>query len=259
MGWVSAGCAVLLAGCSELPGERDAVDQGNAATAAAYSALHEGQWDEAIRAFNEVLDFHPELFRLHLDLANLYLDHGKEPVLAIYHYSRYLDLRPDTQKRVLIEDRIRVARVQVSNLVGKELLARVAASEAVISSNLMLRASVAELGRKLKVSESALKQTESTLKESLGLISRLQQSEKRLSQVLRGQKGAGGNDAMRPPENVAADRPRTYRVKRGDSLSRIARNVYGDGALWPRLLEANKDLLRGDPEHLDKGQILVVP
>ena len=135
MGWVSAGCAVLLAGCSELPGERDAVDQGNAATAAAYSALHEGQWDEAIRAFNEVLDFHPELFRLHLDLANLYLDHGKEPVLAIYHYSRYLDLRPDTQKRVLIEDRIRVARVQVSNLVGKELLARVAASEAVISSN----------------------------------------------------------------------------------------------------------------------------
>lgn len=33
--------------------------------------------------------------------------------------------------------------------------------------------------------------------------------------------------------------PRTYTVKKGDSLYKIARRFYGDGALWPTLYEKN--------------------
>ena len=34
--------------------------------------------------------------------------------------------------------------------------------------------------------------------------------------------------------------PKTYMVKRGDSLYKIARRFYGDGTLWETLYEKNK-------------------
>jgi nucleoid-associated protein YgaU len=35
--------------------------------------------------------------------------------------------------------------------------------------------------------------------------------------------------------------PRTYVVKKGDSLSKIAKQFYGDMKLWKKIFEANRD------------------
>ena len=50
----------------------------------------------------------------------------------------------------------------------------------------------------------------------------------------------------------------TYTVKSGDSLSRIAQHVYGDGNAWKRIFEANRDVL-ADPDKLQPGQSLRIP
>jgi nucleoid-associated protein YgaU len=34
---------------------------------------------------------------------------------------------------------------------------------------------------------------------------------------------------------------KVYEVKPGDSLSKIAKNEYGDASKWPQIFEANKD------------------
>ncbi len=52
--------------------------------------------------------------------------------------------------------------------------------------------------------------------------------------------------------------PKTYRVKRGDSLSKIASAVYGDGRRWRKIYDANRSILRG-PDHVRIGQILTIP
>jgi len=50
----------------------------------------------------------------------------------------------------------------------------------------------------------------------------------------------------------------TYTVQAGDSLSQIAKTVYGDGTLWLELFEANQDSL-DNPNVLSVGTELIIP
>jgi nucleoid-associated protein YgaU len=51
---------------------------------------------------------------------------------------------------------------------------------------------------------------------------------------------------------------KTYEVKSGDSLSKIAKQEYGDAGKWPQIFEANKDILK-DPNKIYPGQKLKIP
>jgi hypothetical protein len=51
---------------------------------------------------------------------------------------------------------------------------------------------------------------------------------------------------------------RTYTVQPGDTLSLIARQVYGQSQLWRIIFEANQDTL-SDPGRLRPGQVLKIP
>ena len=51
----------------------------------------------------------------------------------------------------------------------------------------------------------------------------------------------------------------TYTVKSGDSLWKIADRFYGDGALWPRIYEANRDVIGSNPDLIHPGQKYVIP
>ena len=47
-------------------------------------------------------------------------------------------------------------------------------------------------------------------------------------------------------------------VLSGDSLSKIAKKHYGHAALWTRVFEANRDVIR-DPDNIFPGQKLRIP
>jgi LysM repeat protein len=52
--------------------------------------------------------------------------------------------------------------------------------------------------------------------------------------------------------------PRTYTVKSGDTLSKIAREMYGDTGQYMKIFNANRDKL-SDPDKIFPGQNLVIP
>ena len=56
----------------------------------------------------------------------------------------------------------------------------------------------------------------------------------------------------------AAEVYETYEVKSGDSLSKIAKRIYGNGNEWKRIFEANTDVLK-DPNKIFPGQKLKIP
>jgi nucleoid-associated protein YgaU len=50
----------------------------------------------------------------------------------------------------------------------------------------------------------------------------------------------------------------TYEVKSGDSLSKIAKKVYGNASAWKKIFAANGDILK-DPDKIKPGQKLKIP
>ena len=51
---------------------------------------------------------------------------------------------------------------------------------------------------------------------------------------------------------------RKYTVKSGDSLWKIAKQFYGDGAEYKKIWDANSDVLY-NPDHIRIGQVLIIP
>ena len=51
---------------------------------------------------------------------------------------------------------------------------------------------------------------------------------------------------------------RFYTVQKGDTLSKIAREFYGEASKYPQIFEANKPMLK-DPDKIYPGQMLRIP
>jgi nucleoid-associated protein YgaU len=68
-----------------------------------------------------------------------------------------------------------------------------------------------------------------------------------------------GGSSSRATDPAKAQEPRTYTVKRGDSLSKIAKAIYGDMSKWKALYEANKNVIGANPDLIKPGQVLTIP
>lgn len=63
-------------------------------------------------------------------------------------------------------------------------------------------------------------------------------------------------DGIETDDDVPASR--FYTVKSGDSLSKIAKAMYGNAMRYPEIFEANKPML-SDPDKIYPGQVLRIP
>lgn len=53
--------------------------------------------------------------------------------------------------------------------------------------------------------------------------------------------------------------PKTYTVKKGDCLWNIAKSLYGSGAEYAKIYEANKSVIGSSPNRIYPGQVLTIP
>jgi nucleoid-associated protein YgaU len=60
------------------------------------------------------------------------------------------------------------------------------------------------------------------------------------------------------PASKSWDATQWHEVVKGDTLSKIALKYYGDASLYPRIFEANRDIL-SDPDRIRVGQKLRIP
>jgi nucleoid-associated protein YgaU len=64
-----------------------------------------------------------------------------------------------------------------------------------------------------------------------------------------------GVSSTAPQAGAAA---RTHTVESGDTLSKIAKQHYGDAGKWRAIFEANRDKIK-DPDLIHPGQVLDIP
>ena len=65
----------------------------------------------------------------------------------------------------------------------------------------------------------------------------------------------GGSSSTAPK---AKSQVRTYTVVKGDSLSKIAKEYYGDAKEWRKIYEANTERIK-NPDLIQPGWVLTIP
>ncbi|HET9486555.1 MAG TPA: LysM peptidoglycan-binding domain-containing protein [Chryseosolibacter sp.] len=64
-------------------------------------------------------------------------------------------------------------------------------------------------------------------------------------------------EVPRPAEKPVTT-ARDYTIKSGDSLSKIAKQFYGNAGDWKKIYEANKEKIK-DPNLIHPGQKIIIP
>lgn len=224
--------AVFLSGCSQQVTRLDERDFRDPLIRKAQSKIRQGDKDGAILSLNKALERKPDLAQAHLELALLYDDYKKDYVGAIYHYQRYLEIRPDAQKRRLIEDLIRKAKMSFAASVSEQF---------------------PETGKKMQALEEENRRLKANLREVRENLAKRVASEGAREAPPRDKSSAAVQSV--PP---VAPTSTVYCVQEGDTLSLIAGKVYNNPRKWKVILDANSAQLPS-PDRLKSGQNLTIP
>ena len=247
----------LVCGCTKSVALLDGKERSDSLVKEATARKNIGNIKSALQLYGEALDRNPKLAIAHLDIALIFHDYEKDYLRAIYHYERYLELRPAAEKRRMIEDRIRLA--------GHAYAANVAAEGS----------TVAELGR-MSVAVIDLKKENDSLKNSIrqlnlqlektrgGLIDMdFQPRSTKLAVPIQddlpaNMSEASGRGGRMRAVDARQEAVRVYRVKHGDTLTSIAAEYYRNAEKADDIFKANRDKLE-TPGALKVGQVLVLP
>lgn len=236
-GMLLIGMGAAPLGCGRSVQDADTQDLRDPLVRRAYARKQEGDPAGALGILCQALERRPGLAQAHLAAAELYAEQEKNYVRAIYHYERYLELRPQTEKRELIEDLIRKARMSLaatlSNPSVSDLEAR---NKALQEENLRLKA--------------ALHDVRANLAQCLAAGPRREAAPIRPV--------AAPAPATGPAPAGRGANPEVYVVQPNDTLSSVAGKVYQDPRRWKVIYQANQRVLDGS-EKLKMGQTLVIP
>lgn len=203
--------------------------------------LRQGEQEQALLAFLRVIDTRADSPESHLEAGLLYLEEMNQPVLAIYHFMKFLELRPDARQAPEVEGLIDTAKKEFARtLPGQPFEDRLRQTDL------------------LEVVER-LRDENDRLKASLTRLERENRDlRNRLGEARETRPAPSGGRPTPPTGNATATERAVYEVQPGDTLSSIARRLFGDSSRWEDIFAANRDLLRS-PNDLRVGQELRVP
>jgi tetratricopeptide (TPR) repeat protein len=186
-----------------------------------------------------ILDRAPTMARAHLDLALLLDKAGEDHVRTIYHFQRYLALRPETEKKAMIDAHIRSATLMLVGSVFTNEMAILTRLRAVEEENRALKIKAANLQSQAEHSRAAL----AALRAKYGM-SAVQASR--------------SVDAIALPVRDPKSFGKMVKVEKADTLKKLAAKWYGDQGRWREIYEANKTKMKS-PGDLRVGQMIFIP
>src|SRR2546426_6997041 len=133
---------LLAGGCGQVSPGTDTNLQ------AARKAADAGDFRTAARLYEQVLHATPDTVEAHLELGLLYDEKMGDPVSAIYHYRQFLNLKPDSDKKQLVEDFIGRAKLSLAAKLPQPPAIDPAELTRLQTENAALRGRVAELESK---------------------------------------------------------------------------------------------------------------
>ncbi len=273
--------ALWLGGCTDSERVRTAAEVDEPAYREGQSLLKTGRRQEALSAFLKVIDQRgndaPES---HLEIGLLYAQHINDPLSAIYHFKKYLALRPNSPQAPLVRQRIDAATREFARTLPAQPL-----------ENQLQRVDLVATLDKLKQENEALKQELADVKagRSAVAVSGVDASPAAPDDVpapslsfnvdtiptVRTRPVAPATRAPAPaPTRVAPPAPkpstpatpaaqpvagnRRHTVQPGDTLFKIAQQYYGNRSRWRDIYAANRGVMKSETD-LKVGTQLRIP
>ncbi len=233
-GWFALCCA-LLVGCGPSHPVFEETDEPDYLQGK--RLLRQGEDEQALLSFLKVIDSRTDSPESHLEAGLLYLDEMNQPVLAIYHFMKFLELRPEARQAPEVEGLIDTAKKEFARTLPGQPF-----------ENRERQTDLLQVVERLRAENNRLKAD----------LTRLE----RTNRELRRRLGEGRESGTGNPTGTASDsgggQEAVYVVRPGDTLTSIARSLYGNSARWEDIFAANRDLLRS-PNDLRVGQELQIP
>lgn len=198
----------------------------------------EGRYQESMAVFLNIIENRRDAPQSHLEIGRLYLEHLNDPLAAIYHFKKFLEVKPDVEQSPIVRQMIeRAKKTFAQTLPGRPF------------DDDVNRVDLMDLLKQLQEENLALK------KQISNLSKRNQVSVSPPKGMLPSKNNATSLVAARKPETVKFNQ---YTVVAGDTLSKISTKVYGSAGQWELIYKANNDSLKA-PNDLKIGQVLKIP
>jgi tetratricopeptide (TPR) repeat protein len=280
-------CALLFAaGCERGGGLPFASEESDSDFQRGKQLIRQGRNQEALAAFLKVIakrgDDAPES---HLEAGLLYQQHIKDPIFAIYHFSKYRELEPNSKQADLVRQQIDAAKREFARSLpahpeedasvklvyndkldtlqreNEQLKAEIAALHGALPAGALPRqrtggfdipvqASPAPRAAEVEPATDASPILRAPLNPEPVASRNAAESAIRPAPGPRAAPGAAANQA------AAGKR---HAVQRGDTLSSLSRQYYGTSARWHDIYNANRDILKSENETLHVGMELRIP
>lgn len=265
---LSAAAVLMLSACNDYVGK----EKSHPLFIKAGKEKSAGEYKEAARCYEEFLLICPKSSRTHHELGNIYSDYLNDPLRAVYHYRKWMEMNPDDKTNY--EDVRLLAETAQKNLFKKLKVEYKDSAEGKLTSE-----EVQKLKDQLAQTQDSLKQSEEQnqkMKETLLAIKaeREKMNAQTLARNKQNQAAAAEKnpDAKNTRQTAGKKQPAaepdkkapasgtqgTYKVQPGDTLIKISRKCYGTPRYYHLIVEANRGKIKNNNQ-VRAGQILVIP
>lgn len=214
----------------------------------ALNAKKDASFQATEKYLSEYLLLKPLSAKGHLELAYLYQENLHDPLKAIYHYRRCMEIYPDSSDIEEIKSLIKASEKKIMEKAGIQW------TDKTVSDTTRMKNEI----RRLRSLNDALKMENEYLKKISGISISLQEGKKSLPTG----RASEGATALQPDTKQIRDsrkHPDSYIVEPSDSLSKISRKIYGNARYYGLIFQANKDVLATEETPLMIGQELIIP
>lgn len=226
--------------------------------------LRRGNISEALSAFLKVSEKRRDAPESHFELGRIYLEHMNDPNTAIYHFKKYLELKPNSPSSPMVRQMIETAQKKfaaslpespfdsnIRRIELEEILQKQQKENLELKQK--LAAAIATIDR-LEATQNVRVEPRAQRRSAVAAASAQQ---RQAEQPRRAEQAAQNSASARVP-TVSRDIPSTYVVQAGDTLSSISRKIYGTPNKWRDIFSANRDRL-ATASSLKPGQTLKIP
>lgn len=237
---------LLLASCRDRQGMQIASEVDEPHYRRGVQMLRSGQDQVALEAFLKVIEKrNGDAPESHLDVGKIYLDHIHDPIAAIYHFRKYLELRPSSPQSPVVRELIDTAKKEFARTLPGQPL-----------DDHYERVDLLDLVERLQNENESMKAELDAIRAQPLLTEGQSSPTTAVRSDIRTSPAPSAITRTTPQPISGANR--RHVVTRGETLYSISKRYYGSGNRWREIYLANRSVMTSETD-LKVGTRLVIP